>query len=91
MSHILKSINNLEKTHVEDVTKMGIGNGLRLTGHHETASEDVFTYGEGTRHTSIRIGSETVKHRYGYFEDRRPGSNMDPYVVTKILNDSTLY
>ena len=91
MAHIMKSINNLEKTHVEDVTKMGIGNDLRLTGYHETASEDVFTYGEGTRHTSIRIGSETVKLRNGYFEDRRPGSNMDPYVVTKILNDSTLY
>jgi glutamine synthetase len=91
MSHIMKSINNLEKTHTEDVTKMGIGNSLRLTGYHETASEDVFSYGEGTRHTSIRIGSETVKLRNGYFEDRRPGSNMDPYVVTKILNDSTLY
>ena len=91
MTHIMKSISNLEKTHAEDVTKMGIGNDLRLTGYNETASEDVFTFGEGTRHTSIRIGTETAKLRKGYFEDRRPGSNMDPYVVTKILNDSTLY
>ena len=89
-NHIMKSINNLEKTHADDVMKMETGNGLRLTGYHETASEAVFTYGEGTRHTSIRIGTETVQNCKGYFEDRRPGSNIDPYVVTKALNDSTL-
>jgi glutamine synthetase len=26
----------------------------------------------------------------GYLEDRRPASNMDPYVVTALLAESTL-
>jgi glutamine synthetase len=26
----------------------------------------------------------------GYYEDRRPASNLDPYVVTKLLVETTL-
>jgi glutamine synthetase len=26
----------------------------------------------------------------GYFEDRRPASNMDPYVVTSLIAETTL-
>jgi len=26
----------------------------------------------------------------GYFEDRRPASNMDPYVVTAMIAESTI-
>jgi glutamine synthetase len=26
----------------------------------------------------------------GYFEDRRPASNMDPYVVTSKIADTTI-
>ena len=39
----------------------GKNNEERLTGHHETASYNTFTYGIGTRNTSIRIGNETFK------------------------------
>ena len=56
-----------------------------MTGKHETASYQRFTFGYGTRNTSIRIGNDTVKNNKGYFEDRRPASNMDPYIVTGIL------
>ena len=92
MSYIMKSISALEKSHssVMKSTVFGIGNNERLTGDHETASANVFTHGEGTRHTSIRIGNETVREQKGYFEDRRPGSNMDPYSAITILNDSTI-
>ena len=31
---------------------------------------------------SVRIPRMTEKEKKGYFEDRRPASNMDPYVVT---------
>ena len=34
------------------------------------------------RGASIRIPTDTEKAGFGYFEDRRPSSNMDPYVVT---------
>lgn len=37
------------------------------------------------RGASIRIGRDTEKEGKGYFEDRRPASNMDPYVVTMMI------
>ena len=27
----------------------------------------------------VRVGNQTFKDGYGYLEDRRPSSNMDPY------------
>ena len=59
MTYIMSSILNLKQTHNEDVKNMGLNNNLRLTGLHETASVDEVTWGEGTRDTSIRIGTET--------------------------------
>ena len=63
----------------------GEDNNLRMTGVHETASYDKFTYGCADRGCSIRIPSETVKNKKGYLEDRRPASNCDPYLVTSII------
>jgi glutamine synthetase len=75
----------LEKSHSQDVNLMGEFNHLRLTGLHETSSMDTFSYGIGTRHTSIRIGNESFQNKCGYFEDRRPSSNMEPYLVTSLI------
>eukprot|EP00518_Triparma_eleuthera_P019181 CAMPEP_0197551720 /NCGR_PEP_ID=MMETSP1320-20131121/5267_1 /TAXON_ID=91990 /ORGANISM="Bolidomonas sp., Strain RCC2347" /LENGTH=377 /DNA_ID=CAMNT_0043112251 /DNA_START=33 /DNA_END=1166 /DNA_ORIENTATION=+ len=60
----------------------GADNARRLTGLHETASIEKFTYGVANRGCSARIPRMTEKEKKGYFEDRRPASNMDPYVVT---------
>ena len=39
------------------------------------------------RGASIRIGRDTEAEGCGYFEDRRPSSNADPYLVTgKIMS-----
>jgi glutamine synthetase len=35
-------------------------------------------------------GNETVKNGCGYFEDRRPSSNCDPYLVTGMLFQTTV-
>jgi len=67
----------------------GEGNERRLTGKHETASMENFSAGVGNRGCSIRIPNETKKVGYGYLEDRRPASNMDPYVVTAKLVETT--
>jgi glutamine synthetase len=80
-----KYINNLSKFHSEDVLCMGADNKLRLTGKHETSSMNEFSSGIGTRHTSIRIGNDTFKDGCGYFEDRRPAANMEPYKVTSLI------
>ena len=68
----------------------GKGNRDRLTGKHETASVDEFSYGVRSRSTSIRIGHDTYENKGGYFEDRRPGSNIDPYLVTTAIVGSTI-
>jgi len=58
-----------------------------LTGAFETASMDSFSYGVANRGASIRIGRDTEDEGKGYFEDRRPSSNADPYLVTgKIMS-----
>ena len=44
-----------------------------------------FSYGVANRGCSVRIPRDTDAQKYGYFEDRRPASNMDPYIVTKMI------
>jgi glutamine synthetase len=61
---------------------------LRLTGKHETASIHKFLSGVANRGASIRIPRQTEKDGKGYFEDRRPAANMDPYVVTAKLAET---
>lgn len=64
----------------------GSYNDLRMTGLHETADYNSFSYGVANRGASIRIPNSSIIEKKGYFEDRRPASNMDPYIVTsKIL------
>ena len=57
----------------------------RMTGTHETSSFDKFSWGVADRGSSVRVPKETVERRKGYFEDRRPASNMDPYVVCSLI------
>jgi glutamine synthetase len=83
-------LSKLNDRHKEHIAVYGKGNEKRLTGKHETASIDQFTYGEGDRGASIRIPVETVDNHYksGYLEDRRPASNANPYEITKVIIDT---
>lgn len=87
---IYKHMEKLSMKHKEHMLVYGSGNELRMTGKHETASYDIFTYGVADRGSSIRIGNETFKKGCGYYEDRRPSSNMDPYLVTSKLFETTV-
>jgi len=83
---IINAIKKLENKHMEHMEIYGKFNDLRCSGEHETANFNEFSYGVADRGSSIRIPQETEKNKCGYFEDRRPASNMDPYLVTsKIL------
>jgi len=82
------AIGKLSKRHMEHMRVYGSGNEERMTGEHETAKFDEFTYGIGSRNTSTRIPNATQFHKKGYFEDRRPSSNCDPYLVTSIIMES---
>lgn len=68
----------------------GKDNLRRLTGRHETASYDQFSAGVANRGASIRIPRRVADQGFGYLEDRRPASNMDPYVVTEFLARSAV-
>ena len=82
---ILESINRLSEKHSETMALYGEGNQERMTGQHETADYNVFSFGVADRGSSIRIPRSTEANGKGYFEDRRPSSNMDPYLVTSWL------
>merc|ERR1711979_11698 len=79
---IVSAIEKLGKKHMEHIQAYGEGNERRLTGAHETAPIDKFCYGVANRGASIRIPRSAEAEKCGYFEDRRPASNMDPYIVT---------
>ena len=85
-----RAIARLRERHAEHIAAYGSGNERRLTGKHETAAMDEFSYGVADRGASIRIGNESYLARAGYMEDRRPAANMDPYVVTAMLAETTL-
>ncbi len=71
------------------ISVYGEGNDLRLTGAHETAPIDKFSYGVSDRGASIRIPIMTVENGYkGWLEDRRPASNADPYKVAAVIIDT---
>lgn len=82
---IVPALEKLSLKHKEHISAYGEGNDQRLTGAHETASIDVFKWGVADRGASCRVGHETKNAGKGYFEDRRPSGNCDPYVVTRML------
>ncbi len=65
--------------------KGGLDNARRLTGHHETSNIHEFSAGVANRGASIRIPRTVGQEKKGYFEDRRPSANCDPYAVTEAL------
>ena len=79
----------MEAAHMTHMSLYGAGNHKRLTGIHETSPFDKFSYGAGNRAASVRIPTQTVNQNgKGYIEDRRPASNIDPYVVPAIIYDT---
>jgi glutamine synthetase len=71
-----------EKNVAEHIAVYGPDNHMRLTGKHETASIDSFSWGLSDRGASIRLPMNFIKNGYrGYMEDRRPNSMGDPYAI----------
>ena len=83
--HISRAIENLRLSHKDHLQVYGDDNHLRLTGKHETSSIEEFTCGVANRGCSVRIPRETALNQKGYFEDRRPSSSADMYLVTSKL------
>ena len=79
------AIQGLSKKHSEHVALYGHALDERLTGLHETCDINTFKSGTADRGASIRIPQQVEQKGYGYFEDRRPGANADPYLVAARL------
>ena len=88
LEYINEAIEKLSKKHAEHMEVYGKDNHLRMTGENETASYDKFTDSIANRGCSIRRGNNTVNNKCGYFEDRRPSSNCDPYLVTSKIMET---
>lgn len=78
---IKQAIDKLSFKHLEHMAVYGKDNERRLTGIHESSDINTFTYGECDRGASIRIPINVKIEGKGYLEDRRPASNIDPYLV----------
>ncbi len=82
---IIAACEALGKNADEHVANYGYGIKERLTGAHETAPWDRFSYGVSHRGASVRIPWAVEKAKKGYLEDRRPNANCDPYVVARLM------
>jgi glutamine synthetase len=76
-----------DKNLMDHIAVYGPDNHMRLTGKHETAPWNKFSYGVADRGASIRVPHSFVNNGYkGYLEDRRPNSQGDPYqIASQIL------
>lgn len=78
-------INHMKHIRVYDANR-GEDNKSRLSGNFmDTIRYDRFDSGVARRNVSIRIRKTTNDDGYGYFEDRRPASNADPYLVCEAM------
>jgi len=93
LSLILAAITKLSHVHSQHMSVYGDGNDKRMSGQYETATYDTFSFDVDmpvNRGASIRIGYDTFKKGQGYFEDRRPASNCDPYLVTSAIANTCI-
>jgi glutamine synthetase len=81
-----EALSQRPQVHIE---QYGANIAARLTGDHETCSYKDFKYGVSDRGASIRIPWQVARDQKGYIEDRRPNANCDPYLVTRLILEST--
>jgi len=86
MKYIEDMMVHFKEKHGLHMKLYGTDNNKRLTGIHETSSFTDFSYGAGNRAASFRIPTSVMAaNGKGYIEDRRPGSNIDPYLVGAVI------
>uniref|UniRef100_A0A7E4ZYL5 glutamine synthetase n=1 Tax=Panagrellus redivivus TaxID=6233 RepID=A0A7E4ZYL5_PANRE len=81
-----KLVAKLGEHHAEDLASYDMNGGKdnvrRLENMH---LNNEFTWGIGDRYASVRIPQHCAVAGKGYFEDRRPASNCDPYLVISTI------
>lgn len=87
---INEAIEKFAKKHDEHIAVYGHALADRLTGLHETAPITEFRHGVADRGASIRVPRHVAEQGSGYLEDRRPGANSDPWLVSARLLTTVL-
>ena len=87
---INEALQRMAQTHSEDIKYYGFDNNMRMTGEHETSDLKSFSHGVGNRGCSVRISKQVHHEGKGFLEDRRPASNLDPYLVLRQIVKSVL-
>lgn len=86
---IEEAVVKLSKVHMHHIAYYdphgGRDNERRLIGANQTETVDAFSSGVADREASVRIPRQVFADKCGYFEDRRPASNCDPYMVTSAM------
>jgi glutamine synthetase len=82
---IVSACEALGKRVEEHIAGYGAEIEHRLTGMHETAPWNEYSYGVSDRGASVRIPWQVKVDGKGYIEDRRPNANCDPYVTTMLI------
>jgi glutamine synthetase len=88
---INEGVERLSHKHEEHMAVYGSGNERRMSGECETSSYDTFSSSVAGRGCSIRIPRHVNEEKKGYFEDRRPSSNCDPYLVTSKICETVCF
>ena len=84
---VINACEAIGDNYMELVLNYGDGIEERLTGKHETAPWNKFSYGVSDRGSSMRIPWQVQKDGKGYAEDRRPNANVDPYIVAGMITE----
>ncbi|KAI0986171.1 hypothetical protein GJ496_002073 [Pomphorhynchus laevis] len=89
IKYINEAIEKLSKRHHQDILNYDLNQGQdnirRLTGNNETSDYRRFTSDVANRSVSVRIPRHVVLEGRGYLEDRRPASNVDPYLLISTM------
>ncbi|XP_078497976.1 glutamine synthetase-like [Lissotriton helveticus] len=89
LKYIEDAIEKLSKRHHHHICVYdphgGKDNSRRLTGQNGTSVIHDFSSGVARLGASIRIPHQVAQEGFGYFEDRRPSANCDPYAVSEAL------
>uniref|UniRef100_A0A7N8XWF2 Glutamine synthetase n=1 Tax=Mastacembelus armatus TaxID=205130 RepID=A0A7N8XWF2_9TELE len=94
LQYIEEAIARLSKRHSQHLRVYdphgGADNMIRLTNQSTTSSFQSFSTATASRKVSVRIPDHVNRSGCGYFEDRRPAANCDPYSVMRALAETCL-
>ncbi|GLD66955.1 glutamine synthetase-like protein [Lates japonicus] len=92
--YIEEAIRRLSRRHSQHLRvydpRGGADNMSRLCSQSLTSSYDEFSAAAARRNVSVRIPDHVSRRGCGYFEDRRPAANCDPYSVMRALIETCL-